>query len=225
VRARSTLRPVAVASAALILLAACGAGDRTAAPSPAQSTTTTPTRDQPAMSWTSPFEVTVPNGWTIRDCEGERLNVCVYDGSRSLGDIELNTDYPLDSIDVGRDPAATAHKLAEAMTAHFRDDRARGCSAFTFTGDTVRAASVGGKPSARGGFTLTNREGRVVERVINYYLVEGAKFAIVNIDAYVSEGGCLGPTEYDPTFTPADLDKLEPHLDSLVAATPTTATR
>lgn len=223
-------RLVLVVAAAALAVGACGSGSdgQGAAPSLPTTTTTRPTTTTPedalAMDWRATFETRLPNGWFVRDCEGDRLNVCVYDGKRFLGDIELNPGYPLAREDSGKNPQEVARKLANDMITHFRRDRAQGCAAFTFEGETVRDVTVGTKPGARGGFTLTDSDGRVVERVINYYLVVDDTYAIINADAYVEDGGCLGPTEYDPSFAPTDIAELESHLDQLVAATPTSVT-
>lgn len=215
--------------AAVVLLAAgCqSGGGPVAAPSPSTTPSTTSTSAPPpapnlVMNWTGPFQTRLPNGWLVRDCEGSRTNVCVYDGETFAGDIELLADYPLEDRDLTADPKAVARKWAADMVTHFRDDRAQGCSAFTFRGDEVVTVTVGGRPGARSGFTLTDRSGRVVERVVNHYVIVDGKAAIVNTDAYVTEGGCLGPSELDPSFTPDAMKGVEPYLDALVAATPIT---
>ena len=182
--------------------------------------TPTPNSGPLAMSWTEPFEIGLPNGWTVRDCEGDRLNVCVHDGARLLGDIELLTGYPLDDQQRGQDPLTVLRQWAGEFLTAFRDDRAAGCPDFTFTADDVTVVTVGGQAATRAGFTLTDPGGRVVERVVNHYTVRDGTVAIVNADAYVAEGGCLGPSETDPSFTPDDLAGLEPHLDRLLADTP-----
>lgn len=218
-----------VAAVVFVIASACGASDERATPPDATSTTaprvsTTTTRgsgDTLAVDWQTSFETALPNGWVIRDCEGDRLNVCVHDGNELVGDIELNPGYPLDEDDVGDDPRSVARRLASDMVTHFRADRSEGCPAFTFAADPVTDVIIDGRPGARGGFRLTDATGRVVERVINHYLVVGGKFAIVNTDAYVPSGGCLGRTEYDPTFEPEVLAELEPYLDRLLVATST----
>lgn len=209
---------VSVAALMAVSLGACGqdSDDRAGAP---ETTTAGPTTTESlAMDWTAPFETRLPNGWVVRECEGDRLNVCVYDGMDFLGDIELNPGYPLASEDVGQDPQEVARKLAGDMITHFRADRAEGCAAFSFAPDPVRDVTVGGQPGAKGGFILTDGNGQAVERVINYYVVLEDSYAIINADAYADEGGCLGPTEYDPTFAPGDIAELQPYLDQLVAA-------
>ena len=234
-----TARLLLAIAAAAAAASGCGtAEDALTSPTVVTTTTTTPTTTTTtsptttttappstlpaieAMSWTGPFEIGLGNGWAVRDCEGDRTNVCIFDGSTLLGDVELLTGYPLEDGDEDEDPQVVAEQWALGMIEHFREDRAMGCPDFTFTGDTVRRTSVGGRPGARGGFTLSDASGRVVERVINYYVIVDERAAIVNTDAYVAEGGCLGPSEYDPSFTPDRLAVLEPLLDELIAATP-----
>ncbi|HVM10016.1 MAG TPA: hypothetical protein VM345_16235 [Acidimicrobiales bacterium] len=218
-----------VAAATLAVAAACGADDAsravqpdaTSTTAPAAPTTTSAPDETLTLDWQRSFETALPNGWVIRDCEGERLNVCVHDGSKLIGDIELNPGYPLDKDDIGVDAQSVARRLAADMITHFRKDRSEGCAPFTFVADPVTDVVIDGKPGARGGFRLTDANGRVVERIINHYLVIGEKYAIVNTDAYVASGGCLGPTEYDPTFEPEALAELEPYLDRLLVATRT----
>lgn len=48
------------------------------------------------IDWADTSEVLLPNGRTIRDCDGDRPHACVYDGTDFLGDIEvlaLGVDY------------------------------------------------------------------------------------------------------------------------------------
>ena len=212
-----------LAAALLLGPAACAETDENDVPATTSASTTSTTTTTPAfqfaMDWKNDFEMRLPNGWVIRDCEGDRLNVCIYDREAFIGDIELNPDYPLAPGDKGADPRAVATRLAHEMIDHFRDDRTKGCAAFTYKPDTVVDATIGGLPGARGGFTLLDQSGRVVERVRNYYVVTGNKYAIVNADAYAEHGGCLGPSEYDPSLTPENFAELETYLDQLVAAT------
>lgn len=210
---------------AMATLALVGCGTARSSVPPTTSTPSTvpsslPTLPEPEPSvihWTEPFVVELDNGWVVRDCEGDRTNVCVWDGEAFLGDIELAAGYPLDDPPGAADPAAVAAAWAADMVEHFREDRRAGCAAFTYEGHDVVDAVVGGRAGARSGFTLTDRAGRVVEQVINYYVVVEGSMSIVNVDAYVAEGGCLGPSEYDPSFDPAVLAVLQPHLDDLVA--------
>ena len=208
------------AAIAVVVLGACGNDDEST--SPPTSASTTQDDQTLVVDWTGTFETGLPNGWMVRDCEGDRTNVCVYDGDDFLGDIELVAGYPLESGDEARDPQIVAQEAAADMVTHFRADRAQGCATFTFEAEPVSEAVVGGEPGARSGFTLTDNSGRVVERVINYYAIVGDQMSIINTDAYVEEGGCLGPSETDPSFTPDNLAQLEPHLDNLIANSPAT---
>lgn len=212
-----------------LLLGACTGGDPTtqpppAAPSPGGEPTVapspSPTEHDLAARWTGAFELALPNGWTVRDCDGDRTQVCVHDGGGLLGDIELLTGYPLDADQQAQEPTTVLDELAESFLAHFREDRATGCPDFTFVADDVQPVTVGGQPGARASFSLVDGDGRVVERVVNHFTLRDDTYAIVNTDAYVETGGCLGPSETDPSFSPEELASLEDHLDRLVADTP-----
>ena len=217
-------RVLALGLAAVSLLSACAASDSpaaTPAPPPERAPTTQPLPEPPiVVSWSGPFDARLPNGWTVGDCEGTRPHVCVRDGSRLLGDIELVAGYPLDAADRALSPDRIAVAWATRMIEHFRVDRADGCPDFRFTASEVVPVTVAGRPGARGGFTLTDGAGRVVEKVVNHYLASADSVAIINTDAYARTGGCLGPAEADPSFVPEDLDSLLSHLDRLVAASP-----
>ena len=227
---RSTLLGILTAGA--VILSACTGAEPTAQPSPSPAAPSpadeppvppspTPNDDEElTVLWTGAFELPLPNGWTVRDCDGDRTHVCVHDGDELLGDIELLAGYPLDTAQQEQEPAALLDELTEGFLAHFREDRTTGCPDFTFVADEVRPVTVGGQPGARAAFSLVDDDGRVVERVVNHFTVRGDTYAIVNTDAYVAEGGCLGPSEYDPSFSPDDLASLEEHLDRIVADSP-----
>lgn len=171
-----------------------------------------------------PLETSLPNGWVVRDCDGERTNVCVYDGTQLLGDVELLSGYPLSPTDDPSDPQGTAITWAQRMITTFRDERAVTCPGFAFAPLEIRDVRVGGRSGARGGFTLTDASGRVVEHVINHYVLVDGAMNIVNTDAYATSGGCLPPSDIDPSFTPDRLAELDNGvLDRLVAGSPATA--
>ena len=202
---------------------ACSTNEDSRSASASTSTSIAGMEEPLVINWTGSFETELPNQWLVRDCEGERTHACVYDGDAFLGDVELVASYPLEPDDRERDPQVVATEAAADMVNLFRTDRAEGCAAFTFEGEAVSDATVGGQPGARGGFTLTDDSGRVVERVINHYVVVGEQMSVINTDAYVEEGGCLGPSETDPSFTPDNLAEFEPFLDRLIADSPATA--
>jgi hypothetical protein len=173
-----------------------------------------------AGSYTDAFALTLPTGWTLRDCLGERPTMCVWDGATLLGDIELAEGYPLDPHEDGLTDAALLTGRAVSFLDHFRADRSQGCQGFTFEADEVTDATVGGVPAVRTGFTLWSADGVVVERVVSHYLVRDGLVALVSTDAYAAEGGCLPPSDGDDSFAPHDLLRFEPVLDRVVADTP-----
>lgn len=172
------------------------------------------------MDWTRSFTVTLPDGLVVRDCEGDRTHVCVHQGDRLPGDIDLAGDYPLTPQQADLRPQQAARQWAEDFVESFKDDRREGCPDFNFEADPVTDAVVGGRPGARSGFTLQDASGNVVERVVNHFVRRGATMTLVNTDAYVVEGGCLGPADGDPSFTPQDFERIAPYLDELIADTP-----
>lgn len=214
--------PFVVVLAALALTA-CG-GEQEGGIEPPPTTNAAPTTTElvtlPALRWTGDTSAPLPNGWELRGCDGDRTHVCIHDGPDLIGDIELLAGYPLDPADGALDDAATAQRWAQAMIDHFGQDRAQGCPDFTFHGDPVSPVTVGGRPGARGGFTLLDRTGRVVEVVINHYVVVDGRMTIINTDAYVENGGCLRPSEIDPSFTPEQLEQMEQYLDELLEHAP-----
>lgn len=222
---------VLLAIAALASLAGCSPTDgATAQPSPSPSDTehTTPSPapspspdpDSLAVDWTGPFALSLANGWSVQDCEGDRMDACIYDGDVMIGDVELLSGYPLDGGQRGRDEATVLSELASGFLEHFREDRAAGCPDFEFVADGIRDTTIGGQPAKRAAFTLLDSDGQTVERVINHFTLEGDSYTIVNTDAYVTEGGCLGPSDYDASFAPRNLATMEQYLDRLVADSP-----
>ena len=211
----------------VVALSACASDDdEPSAPTTTttRATTTTASAATLTVDWTGSFETALPNGWTIRDCEGARTNVCVYDGEAFLGDIELLAGYPLSPEDHPTNPQAVAEDWARDMISQFQEDRASGCADFTFTPLEVTEADVGGRLGARGGFVLRSSTGAVVEHVVNHYVVVDGSMSIINTDAYARDAGCLPPSDTDPSFTPDDLARLDDGLlDRIVAGSPATA--
>lgn len=182
-----------------------------------------PSPDEPVLltgSWTEAFTLPLADGFILRDCEGERPDICVYAGERLLGDVELLPAYPLDDRQSTLEPGALLHEWATNFLAHFAQDRAQGCPEFSFSADPVAESSVAGLPAVRTGFTLHDRDGRPVERVVNYFTLVASEVALVNVDAYAAEGGCLPPSDTDLSFEPEELASFERYLDALVGGTP-----
>jgi hypothetical protein len=173
-----------------------------------------------AGSYTEPFSVALANGWTLRDCLGERPTMCLWDGETFVGDVELADGYPLDPHEDGLTDAEILAGRAESFLEHFREDRGAGCEGFAFEADEVTDATVAGQPAVRAAFTLRSADGTPVERVVNHFLRHGDGIALVTTDAYAAEGGCLPPSDVDASFLPEDLLRFEGDLDRIVAATP-----
>lgn len=150
----------------------------------------------------------VPDAWS---------NAIVQRGHRIVSGRQ---PQPLDETHLGQDHETVLTDLADGSLAALREDRSAGGPGFEFSADDVRDASVGGEPGKRAAFTLTDADGRVVERIVNHFALQGQTFVIVNTDAYVGDGGCLGPSETDASFAPEDLATLEQHLDDLIADSP-----
>lgn len=176
--------------------------------------------DKLAVAWTGTFDVPLPNGWAVRSCEGDRLDACIYAGEVKVGGFELLNGYPLSDAQLTQDAETVLSDLAVGFLEHFREDRSVGCPEFAFSGEPVADVTVGGQPGKRAIFTLSDDEGRVVERVVNYFALQGETYVITNATAYVTDGGCLAPPEYDPYLSPPDLATMERYLDELVANSP-----
>ena len=218
-------RSILIVAGLAAILTACSTDEKTASPPSTTAPTSTTTLEPVPLvvSWTEDFETDLPNGWTVRACDGARTNVCVYDAETFLGDIELNPGYPLSVEDDPSDPETTAQTWARNMVETFRDDRGAACPGFTFEALDVTSAVVGGEPGARGGFVVRDAGGRIVEHVLNSYVLTGDTMTIINADAYALEGGCLPPSDVDPSFTPDALEELKPHLERIVADSPVVA--
>lgn len=224
--------------ASLLLAVGCGSGEPAsptpsspptasptggpvATPEPTPSTPTEGTVDEPitGASWQEPFELTLPSGPVVRGCEGDRLDLCVYDGDEYIGGSELS-QYPVAAEDVGADPAELIRARATDFLEHFREDRAQGCADFTYEAHDLEEATLGGEPALRASFTLRDADGRIVERVINHFTFHRENVWLATTTAYAETGGCLAPPEYDPWFRPEHLDVYEQDLEALLAGTP-----
>ncbi|MBS3941252.1 MAG: hypothetical protein KG028_09875 [Actinobacteria bacterium] len=158
--------------------------------------------------------VELPIGWTVERCEGEAPLLCVMDGERQAGFLEVGR-YPLPETYDGDATAYLAATQAD-FVASFRADRATGCPRFTFEAVPSINAVVGGHPGLRGGFRLVDDDGREVERHVVYWTVADGEHVTVTVPAYATDG-CLGSMG---EFTPEDLGLVALYLDHLVAQTP-----
>lgn len=153
----------------------------------------------------------IAEGVVLVDCEGNRPSLCVELDGEPAGDIELIAGFPME-------PGDTPASWAQDMVATFRRARADGCAGFTFEPHAVRSVAVADGRGAAGGFRLLDGDGTLVEDVRNYYVVVDGQMALLSVDAYARSGGCLPPPDTDLSFTPADLERLAPHLDRIADA-------
>lgn len=158
--------------------------------------------------------VELPGGWRVQGCEGDAPLLCVVDGERQIGFLELGR-YPLPDAHDGDDRAYLASTM-DGYVEGMRADRAAACPYLEFEAIPAIDRSVGGAPGLRGGFRLVDADGREVERHVVYWAVSGGEHVTVTVPAYTSDG-CLEPMG---EFTPEDLGLVARHLDALVADTP-----
>ena len=220
---RRALSVLLLASSAVGCSVSVAAGPPTPAPaSPAASPAPMPAVASLRADWIDDeVEVRLDNGWVVRGCEGAAPLLCVHDGDRILGDVELG-QFPAGEELLTDDPVAALLAHGRDFLAGMEEDRAVGCPAFAFEAMPPTSAVVDGGPAARMGFALRDGAGREVERVIVHVTVRDGTLWSVTASAYVDEGGCL-PSEQD--FDPATLAVFEPALDALVRGTPLPTTR
>jgi hypothetical protein len=207
------------------LLAACSpvGSPPVSTPSPtppgapsSEEPTPEPTDAWPVMvvDWQRPFHIDLPNGWVLRDCEGEAPLVCVADGDRHVGAIELGA-YPAPD---GVEQDVLAHLLAHATTFldDMRADRAAGCPGTTFEPIAAEPFDVGGTPGVRAGFLMRNAAGDVAEHHVLYWAVDAGTQFVITAAAY-AEDGCM---ERLGEFAPDNLVTALPAIDRMVQQTP-----
>lgn len=219
-------RRLVPAVALVLVLAACGgAGRPVTAPTADPPAQEPPAEESPGdeplpqfppivADWEGGTRVELPNGWAVEGCEGDAPLLCVVDGERQVGFLELGS-YPLPT-DPDRDDA---DHLASAMADFvdgMRADRATGCPDLEFETVPAIEATIGGEPGLRGGFRLVDDTGREVERHLLYWTVVDDRHVTVTVPAY-AEDGCLAAMG---EFTPEDLGLVALYLDDLVARTP-----
>ena len=164
--------------------------------------------------WHGDARVELPNGWIVTGCDGDAPLLCVLDGDRQVGFLELGR-YPLAPSYDG-DVRAYLESAEADFVASLRADRATGCPQHTFEAIPAIDVAVGGLPGLRGGFRMVDDTGREVERHLVYWTVAGDEHVAVTVPAY-ADGACL---ESLGEFTPEDLGLVALHLDRLVADTP-----
>jgi len=211
---------LAVLIAAVAIVAGCsGQGADTgseASEQPAENPSTeqpTEPNDDLAIDWNEPFALSLANGWTVARCDGDAPMVCISDGDRYVGTVEL-IDYALPDDFDGNVDAYLQTRAADFFDGN-RADRAEGCSHLTFEPLDATAHVIGGVDGIRLGFRMLDASGHEVERHVLYFVVDQDAHFTITASAY-GEQGCA---ERLGEFEPADLVTFEPFLDRIVTAT------
>lgn len=213
----SPRRSLVVALGVLLLAGGCARGlePDTGAPTEPAPTVAGPTQPTPtgpggaqAVDWSEGF-VVLDNGWTIESCQGDAPILCVRDGDRPVGTVEVST-YPADGTAL-TDRVADLYRMVE-------QDRASTCGAdHVLDTDEPVAATVGGAEGLRYGFALRGPDGAVTEASHAYMVELAGALYVVNAAAQAT-GSCPGGLE--GAFTPADLDAFAAYLPGIAAGLP-----
>jgi hypothetical protein len=172
--------------------------------------------DWPPMvvDWYGDFEIELPNGWTVRHCDGDAPLICFLDGDRYVGLVELG-DYPMPD-DYDGDARSYLYNHVESFLDGMRDDRAIGCPGLTFEATPIIDFNLGGTRGVKAGFRLVNDDGREVERHVQYWAVHDDAHFVITAAAY-DDDGCL---ERLGEFQTHDLGLVTLYLDHIVDQTP-----
>lgn len=172
-----------------------------------------------------------PAGWTVQPCEGEGPLLCIMEGNELVGRIELNVthletrpDFQETLKKQGLTPTSIdyknpehAQKIAAAMRVFvedyhgvFEQDRAqRYKDEATYTRMETQDAQVGVMPGVRYGFTVTDKDQKVLERWISFAAFDGTLFYIL-VPHY-------DPDSFFSFKSDEDLREFEPYLPKLMA--------
>lgn len=193
----------------LLLAAGCGGGDTPSAAPTATAGTVDPGTGATEVDWSEGF-VVLDNGWTVESCAGDAPILCVRDGDRPVGTVEVST-YPVEAGMALSDRVADLYSMVE-------QDRASTCGP-DHALDTAEpeAATVGGADGLHYGFALRAPDGTVTEATDAYMVELAGTLYVVNAAAQLP-GSCPGGLE--GAFTPADLDTFAPYLADLVVGLP-----
>lgn len=175
------------------------------------ATTTTTAAEELVVDWTDPaLDADLGGGYRARHCEGDAPLLCVEQGGKVLGVVEL-FDYP----PTGQQ--ALADRI-EGLYRSVRADRGEVCPrGHEFVGDPPVPAKPAGHDGLRYGFTVRLAGGQPSERTIAWMFQRGEVVTVVQAAAY-EPAGCLPPEGEGGVFRVAALDAFEPYLERLVAA-------
>lgn len=202
---------------------------------PTQSTQSTIANPQHAKenTWKTLLgSTTAPNGWSVVPCEGEASMLCVREGNKSVGGVELGI-YPLETlpdfqkilvavgIPSGETNYQSPHRQAQLLTAlkawaadyyvTFANDRRIGYGTqVRFSPKEPETVPFGSLQGLRYGFAGLEQNGGVREEHVGYVAFDGKALYIIS-------------TSFDPPSITGTFDTLknfrrfEPYLSELVA--------
>jgi hypothetical protein len=170
-----------------------------------------------------PQNADLGNGWSVGACGGTGPFMCVRQGGRNVGVIELST-FPVESFTIpafreaiGRgDTTAALTALANDLYRSVRQDRGTICGkGYTLDALPPKAATVSGGPGLHYGFTGRN-DGAVVESQESYSTLRDGRVVIQSASAFATTG-CMVAEAGE--LTPDQLTEFAPFFERLVAAT------
>jgi hypothetical protein len=198
-----------LAAAVLLLLAmGCAQAPDRGAPSPDPAGPgEVPVVDWSALQGMEPIDV---NGYTLEDCDpGFAPLLCVMEDGGYLGSIEL-------TVGVNDDLMTSLDDVAADYRSTFEEDRAAGCpEGYKVIFEKPARLTVAGGPGIRVDFSVFDGDERRVERVVNYFALDGQRRIALGPSGLAEEGACL--ERLGPEFDPEAMDDLLPLFDSVAA--------
>lgn len=175
-----------------------------------------PWQKRPPRSWTGrqgPFPWKHPDG-SSRSARGKGPFLCVSRDGAHAGSVEL-LRFPLDghgviseALDRGTsEREALSAAASETIETVERDRRSGHGADYRFVGEGPTAAAVAGEQGVRSGFRGM-RDGRVVERVVQYWVINGDSVCVMAATAAGRSGGNGFEGEFEPETLEAFADVL-----------------
>lgn len=157
------------------------------------------------------------DGWSVQGCEGDAPFMCIEQDDQPVGTVELvRLPRPTDTLPDAEPSASQLRAQARAVLSAHVPDRREACpDDHDVTVDDVALVEVAGGPGARYGFTVTDGEGTVVERVIGHLTVDSEDLVLIVANARTA-ATCVVDEEFTG-FAPDTLQRFAPHLDRIAA--------
>ncbi len=214
-----TKKIVIAIGALAVLLASCLGNDAAAnEPDVSPKSTSAPV----AISWDDPTKATLlPDGWSIRKCEGEAPFMCVERDGSPVGALEIIA-YPVssfDALDPTGDPANNLSELAGGFHEALSSDRLATCGAdYGFERLGPDEFALGEGPGTFYGFVGTLPDGSPSELNLQYATIVGDQIISITAIAY-DEGGCPGRDDQS-SWDSATLSEFRPVLEQALEDSP-----